>query len=471
MRDKAYLAFDFGAGSGRAIVGKITHGHLKLEEIHRFDNTPILQDGHIRWNLTHLQEAVRQALSIAIEKYDNLTAIAVDTWGVDFGLLDDKGHLLELPVTYRDSRTDGMIDQVYQQISPEQLYQLTGNQAAPINSLFQLRSIQKTNPKLLKTADSLLFMPDLFNYFLTGKKYTEYTIASTAQLLNPDNKQWESTLFEQLNLPISLMNPIKFPGETIGPLCRELASDKKIDVIAVGSHDTASAVAAIPLKNNRSAFLSSGTWSLIGREIDKPVKTAAAMKTGFTNEGGVNQKIRFLQNVMGMWLLEESRKIWQSDGHDTDYDTLLNEAEKAPSLGIYLDPDHSGFFNPDNMINAINNYCRANHYPIPQNPAQYTRTILESLAEKYLRVINQLNEFTTPPVETLHIVGGGSQNRLLNQLTADKTGLPVVAGPVEATAIGNIMLQAIAIGDVENLEAARQIVHDSFNVTVYSPGS
>jgi len=469
MKQKHYLAFDHGAGSGRAYVGTFQNGKLDLEEIHRFNSESLMQNGHSRWDFNQMQEEIKTGIKKALDQYESLESIAVDTWGVDFGLLDEKGELLELPVTYRDPRTVGMIDEIYNRIRPEELYRITGNQAAQYNSLFQLYSVKLRNPQLYKKIDSLLFMPDLLNYYLTGTQCSEYTISSTSQLLNPITKEWNRELMEMLELSTKFLNRIVFPGERIGCLRPDLCVNQGIDVIAVGAHDTASAVAAIPAGDSQWAFLSSGTWSLVGCELEKVQTSEKAMSDGFTNEGGVDGKIRFLQNVMGLWLLEESRKVWEREGKITEYSKILVDAERADAFRTMLNPDDSCFFNPENMITAIDDYCTRTNQPRPHNEGGYTRAIPESLALKYSSVINKLDEYREESIQTINIVGGGSQNLLLNQFTANATGRRVIAGPVESAAIGNILIQAIASCEIENLQQARTIVRDSFDVKEFFP--
>jgi len=469
MKQKNYLAFDFGAGSGRAIVGILYNNKLKLKEIYRFKYEPSMQNSHLCWPFDQIIAEIKIGIKRVFEQYEKIESLGVDTWGVDFGLLDAKGQLLELPVTYRDSRTDGMIEEVYKKIKDVDLYRKTGNQTMQYNSLFQLYSIKLKRPDFFEKIHSLLFMPDLINYFLTDRQCSEYTISSTSQLLDAFTKNWSNELFQTLGMSSVVMNKIVFAGEKIGSLKAEFYADSQIDVIAVGSHDTASAVAAIPAGDEPWAFLSSGTWSLIGCELPNPHTTQNARQDGFTNEGCVDGKIRFLQNVMGMWLLEECRKIWKKEGSDIDYATLLADADKADPFRTFINPDDSRFFNPDNMITAIDNYCLKNKQFKPQNVASYTRAILESLALKYRNVIEKLNAYREKNIETIHIVGGGSQNNLLNQFTANSTGLKVIAGPVEATAIGNIVMQAIANGDIADIQTARKIVKNCFEVKVFYP--
>ncbi len=474
MAAAKFLAFDFGAESGRAIIGIINDDRISLEEIHRFPNRQIEIGGHLHWDFHYLFQELKNGLRLAVEKgHGNIISIGIDTWGVDFGLIGTDGTLLENPYAYRDSRTDGMMEKVCKIISREEIYALTGIQFMQINSLFQLYSAVINQSEILRKTDKLLFMPDLFNYFLTGKKYSEYTIASTSQMLNATTKNWDEVLFHKIGLPHHIMAPIIQPGTIIGKLLPEIADaagfKKSIDMVAVGCHDTASAVAAVPAESIKWGYISSGTWSLVGVESDQPQLSRDALTNDFTNEGGVGNKIRFLRNVTGLWLLQECRRSWERTGDVLDYGALVAEANNSGAFKSKIDPDDPIFLNPADMPEAIRNYCKKTQQPIPIDRGEFVRCIIESLAFKYKDIIDKINAITHKKIQKLHIIGGGSQNEMLNQLTADACGIPVIANPVEATALGNIIVQAIAKNIIPSLQKGREIVANSFPLKRYQP--
>lgn len=468
-----YLAFDFGAASGRAILGLISGDRLELEEIHRFPNQPVKIFGHIYWNILTLFEELKKGLALVAQKvHRDLAGIGVDTWGVDFGLVGKDGILLGNPVAYRDTRTDGMMEKAFDRMTKKEIYASTGIQFIQLNTLYQLLSMVRSNSPLLDITQNLLFMPDLFNYLMTGEKCSEYTIASTSQLLNARTKKWEQNLFSKLNLPYSIMVPIVVPGTVLGLLSKDLSDETglpRVDVIAPACHDTASAVAVVPAQSDDWAFLSSGTWSLIGIEVEEPIINEESLKNNFTNEGGADHKIRFLRNTMGLWLLQQVRKTWEQHGEPLSYDDLVHGADEAAPFKCIIDPDDSLFLNPPDMQAAIVEYCEKNQQPIPENRGEVVRCILESLALKYRFIIEKINAMRNRPVETLHIVGGGSQNEMLNQFSANATGLPVIAGPIEATATGNILIQAMAKKELDSLQQGRELVARSFPMKHYEP--
>jgi len=468
-----FLAFDLGASSGRGIIGKVDQGKISLKEIHRFDNTQIHLLGHYHWDILRLFDEMKQALTIAVKDgHKNISSLGIDTWGVDFGLVGRGNVLLGNPYTYRDPRTDSIMDKAFKIASAKDIYQLTGIQFLQFNTIFQLFSmVQEYNP-LLDITEKLLFIPDLLNFLFTGEKVSEYSIASTSQLLNPVKKQWEPELFARLSLPIDIMADIVEPGTLVGKLTPDIAKEigsSQLDVIAPACHDTASAIAAVPADGKGWAYLSSGTWSLMGIESDKPIITPASRENNFTNEGGVNNKIRFLRNIMGLWLLHCCRKSWLNAGESAEYEELLKSAATSKPFKTIIEPDDPIFLNPADMLEAIAEYCRKNSQPIPATKGEYVRTILESMALKYCFVIDKINSMIDEPVNTLHIVGGGAQNEMLNQFAANATGLPVVAGPVEATAIGNILIQAIAKKELGSVAEGRQMIKNSFQLKYYEP--
>jgi len=473
MSESKFLAFDFGAESGRAIVGILKEKKIELHEVHRFPNKIVNVFDNLHWNILYLFDELRTGLTKAVQKgYTDIESIAVDTWGVDFGFVTKDDQLLGSPFAYRDSRTNGMLDKAFNLMPKDELYNLTGIQFMQINSAFQLLSMVESDDTLLNSADKLLFMPDLLNFLLTGKKKSEYTIASTSQLLNAKEKKWEEKIFDALNLPMNLMADIVMPGTKIADLHPSICNAvglKNTDVIAVGSHDTASAVAAVPNLTSNWAFISSGTWSLIGIETDHPIINENSLKYNFTNEGGVGGKIRFLRNVMGMWIIQQLKKEWGSKGEEYSYSELNEMAGEAFPFKCIIDTDDPGFLNPKSMVNAINEFCNKTGQEQPKSKGEYIRCILESLAFKYRLVIDKINLFIDEKIETINIVGGGSQNELLNQFTSDSTGLKVIAGPVESTAFGNIIVQAIATGKVKNIREGREIIANSVELKEFIP--
>ncbi len=470
---REYLAFDIGASSGRGIVGSLENGKIELTEVHRFPNVQVLLWGHYYWDILKLFEELKEALSNSIKKgYKNITSLGVDTWGVDFGLIGRDNVLLGNPYSYRDSRTNDIMEEAFKMMPAKDMYKYTGIQFMQFNSVFQLYSMVKTSHPLLPVSEKLLFTPDLLNYMFTGEMVSEYSIASTSQLLNANTRQWEPEIFAKLSLPIDIMPEIVKTGTRIGPILSDIASEtgaSNIDVVAPASHDTASAVAAVPAKGENWAYLSSGTWSLMGIETASPLINDLTLSSNFTNEGGINDTIRFLKNIMGMWLLNGCRKEWIDNGISADFGVLLESAKSATPFKAIIHPDDPIFLNPPNMIKAICEYCSNKNQPAPETPGEFTRTILESLALKYRYVIEIINQISDSKITTLHIVGGGSQNELLNQYAANACGIPVVAGPIEATAIGNIMVQAITAGEIGSIEEGREIVKNSFEMKTFEP--
>ncbi|MCG3119018.1 MAG: L-Rhamnulokinase [bacterium] len=467
-----YLAFDLGAENGRAILGQIENGRLTLRELQRFANRMVSLHGHLYWDVLHLFAEIQHALQLAGREHLPLAGMGVDTWGVDFGLLDRDGTLLANPVTYRDHRTDGMMEKVFAQMPRAEIYQHTGIQLMQINSLFQLYALVAARSPLLQIAQRLLFMPDLINFMLTGRQVSEFTFATTSQLFNPVTRTWADPIFAKLELPRHLMAEIVEPGTIIGTLRQDLANTARlapVPVIAVGCHDTACAVAAVPTQREHWAYLSSGTWSLMGVEVREPVINARSLELNFTNEGGVAGTIRLLKNIMGLWLLQECRRQWSRDGKNFDYEQLMHLAANVRPFRSLLHPDDPTFLHPEDMPQAIADFCRRTKQPVPQSEGEFVRCILESLALQYRRVMEMLEELQGHQIEVLHIVGGGSQNVLLNQMAADAIGKPVLAGPVEATALGNVAVQAMAMGEFRDLAEARAAIKSSFPIQEFQP--
>ena len=435
-----FIAADFGAGSGRVIVGTwlAASKTIELEEIHRFGNEQKMIDGHLRWDFEALFNELKTGLKKAFAKYgDEIKSIGIDTWGVDYGLLDKEGQLISSPICYRDDRTKGMMDAAFQKLPKEEFFQHAANQFMEINTAFQLMS--ETD---LQRAERLLFMPDLFNYFLTGKCYNEFTIASTSQLLNTKTHQWDDVIFEKLNLPKRLMQEIIYPGTVIGELTAELAAEVggNAKVVAIGSHDTASAVASIKDDGSDWAFISSGTWSLMGTPSKEPIISEEALESNFTNEGMTDGRIRFLKNITGLWLIQQLVKEWEQEGYKCDYSELVKEAEHS-SLDSSFDVDDARFMNPEKMSEAIVSYLKEENQELPKSKGDFMRCVCISLAKKYAEVKTQMERCTNKKINKIYIVGGGSKNQLLNRLTAEYTCCEVIRGEVEATAMGNINVQ------------------------------
>ncbi|MBN1569004.1 MAG: rhamnulokinase [Acidobacteria bacterium] len=463
-----FLAFDLGAESGRAILGQLQSDVLRISEIYRFPNEPVQYCGELHWDILRLWHEMKKALDSP--SLPRLDSVGIDTWGVDYALLGERGNLLENPYHYRDARTEGIMDAVFAVIPRENIYDITGIQFLPFNTLYQLYAASISTPQLLKAARALVTIPDLLNYWLCGRLASEYTNATTTQLIDAGTGFWAAGLLKEMDLPARLLQPIVKPGTVLGTI-RNVVSNAfaGTPVVAPACHDTGSAVAAVSA-SGKSAFLSSGTWSLLGAEIPAPVITPRARDLNFTNEGGVCGTIRLLKNIGGLWLLQSCRKCWAASGQDFTYEGLMDAAKDERHRFISLfDPDHPDFLHPDNMLSAIAEYCRRTEQPAPSGPPAYTRAILESLAFKYRNVLESLEELTGIQFEEIRIMGGGSKNRLLNQFTADATGRMVVAGPSEATALGNIAMQMLATGAVTSLAEARQIIDRSFPVERFEP--
>lgn len=461
-----YLAIDFGGGSGRVIAGTITdekgEKKLTMQLVHRFQNRQVRLGNHVYWDFPALFEDMKTGLKKAAQLGLKVAGIAIDTWGVDFGLIDRDGNLVGNPVCYRDARTNGMAERFFADVDRTAHYAVNGTQVMEINTLFQLLSLKLADSPQLQIADKLLFTPDLFSYFLTGEANTEYTIASTSEMLDARKRDWDWELIDRLQLPRHLFCPIVMPGTVRGRLRKDIAEETglgEVDVIAVGSHDTASAVAAVPATDDEQpvAFISSGTWSLLGVEINEPILTEEARRAEFTNEGGIGGKITFLRNITGLWFIQRLMAEWKEQGDEQQYDILLPEAEKV-SIDTVIPVDDAAFQNPPSMQQAIVDYCNDHNLKAPANKAETTRIVLQSLAAKYAEATRALNAMLPSPIKKLHIIGGGSQNKLLNRLTEEALGVPVEAGPVEATGIGNILTQALAKGEVSGIAEMRRIV-------------
>jgi len=456
-----FLAIDIGATSGRAILGVLKGGKLSTEEISRFPNRIIREGGHWMWDMAALYDAILAALKTVAERKIEIESVGIDTWGVDFALFGKDGKLLRNPYSYRDPYTTGEPERFFSRVPAEKVYDITGIQVMNFNSIFQLSALRREEDAALDSADRILFMPDALSYMLTGRMVCEYTIASTSQMLDARRREFDPQLLAALGLERSNFGDMVQPGETIGtlnPEVQRLTGLGPVAVKAVAGHDTASAVAAVPARDGNFAYLSSGTWSLMGIETKAPVITVESRERNFTNEGGIGGTIRFLKNICGMWLLEQCRAEWG----DVPYDLLTEEALSEKPFGIMINPDDASFSAPSSMTGAIRDYCRATGQRVPERRGEYTRAIFDSLALRYRQVFGWLEELAPFPIDKLHIIGGGARNKMLNRFTADAIGVPVIAGPVECTAIGNIMVQS-------GVDNPREIIAASVETEVYAP--
>lgn len=473
MKKLKMLAIDLGASSGRGIVGTFDGKRFELEENHRFPNEPVMVAGQFTWDIIRILHEIKTSIRKCANSDDrDIASIGIDTWGVDFGFLDKKGHLIGNPVHYRDLRTAGIPTYSSGIVSADEVYDITGIQVLELNSLYQLLAIQKDNPELFDIAQDMLFVPDLLNYFLTGYKQTEYTIASTSQLLDAKSRNWSKTLIEKFGLPEKLFGNIVAPGSVCGNLTPSLVEEFggiNPKVISVAAHDTGSAVVAVPAKNEKFIWLSSGTWSIMGTETKDPVISAKSKEYNFTNEGGYGNTIRFSKNITGLWVEQESKRQWEREGEKVSFAELATAAAAAEPLKCFIDTDDARFGVPGNIPKRIAEYCKETGQYVPQTKGEIVRCILESLAMRYRYTVECIDEMCGERIPSINIVGGGTKEEQLSQFTATACGRPVYAGPVEATAIGNIAAQAIALGEVKDLWQAREIIADSFEIKTYEP--
>jgi rhamnulokinase len=472
MEKNYFLAFDLGASSGRAILGTLKDNRLELTEIHRFKNQMTRIHDHYYWNIFNLFEALKTGLKKCVNEHGiQPLSFGIDTWGVDYSLVTGNGQLSGLPYAYRDHRTDNMMDEFFRILPEKETYRLSGIQFLQFNTLFQLFSSVLKNDPALKIAEGMLFTPDTLNYLFTGVQKNEYTIASTSQLLKPGKAEWETRLFKAAGIPEKLTRDIVEPGTVLGlalPEIDEQTGCGELTCVAVASHDTASAVVSVPAEGENWAYLSSGTWSLLGIESPEPLVSEKTLEMNFTNEGGAEGTTRFLKNIMGMWLIQECKRVWDEE-KEINWQEIVYLSQLAEPFKCLINPDDAGFLNPGNMPRAIQEYCRKTNQPVPESKGEIARCIYDSLVLKYKYTIRQIESVTGNRIEKLHIIGGGANNEMLNQLTANALGIPVVAGPTEATAIGNIMMQARAMGFVGSLKEIREVVRTSFDVKTYSP--
>ena len=469
-----FLAFDFGASSGRAMLATFDGEKITLEEKHRFSNDPVDINGSLHWDVLRLFFEIKQGILKCANSGDrDIDCIGIDTWGVDYGLLDANDKLLGNPYHYRDTRTDGMYDKAFAVVPKEEIYAETGIAFNWFNTLFQLLSAKLSKDVALENAKTMLFMPDLFNYFLTGEKKVEYTIASTSQMFDSRTHTWAKDLLKKFDIPTDIFPEMVYPGQVVGTVKPELAEElgiAEVPVIAVASHDTGSAVASVPVVDEKDfIYISSGTWSLMGVELDSPNVSEDALNYNYTNEGGVNKTIRFLKNIMGLWLIQESRRQWDREGELLSFDELEKQANEATPFASLIDPDYPAFQTPGNMPRRIREYCEKTGQKVPETKGEIVRCIAESLAFKYRQTIEGMEDVNGKKYNSVHIVGGGIKDKMICRFTANATKRVVEAGPVEATSIGNVLVQAMAVGAISDLNEGRKVVKNSFDIARYEP--
>lgn len=468
---KRVLAFDFGASSGRAIIGCFDGDKITLEEVHRFSNDPVSVGGTVYWDVLRLFYEIKQGI-IKAKIAGGFDSIGIDTWGVDFGLIDSEGKLMENPVHYRDVRTSGLVDEAFKTMPKEKLYGITGIQFMELNTLFQLISLKKYRPWMLERADKMLFMPDLFGYMLTGKMCAEYSIASTSQLIDLDKRTWSKEILDAFGIKESVFAPLVQPGTVLGELSKEICEECGVDpvpVISVCGHDTQSAITSVPCEDGDFAFLSSGTWSLFGTELDKPIVNETSMNINITNEGGFDGSTGFLKNIIGLWLIQESRRQWKREGKEYSYADLEKLALAAEPFKCFIDPDAPEFVPHGNIPERVREFCRKTGQYVPETVGEIMRCIYESLAMKYRLTFEKLRECTERDYPVIHIIGGGTKDGLLCQMTANSCDRTVKAGPIEATVMGNVAVQLMSNGSVENIGQARKIVAESSELKTFEP--
>ena len=472
-----HLAVDLGASSGRVLAGSLASGKLAIDEVYRFNNGAVHAGNHLYWDVLRLWSDILHGLHSAAAEFSDIRSVGIDTWGVDFALLGRGDELLGNPLSYRDPHTQGILKAAFEVVSRQDIFAQTGLQFMEFNTLFQLFAMRQARSPLLDAAKTFLMMPDLFHWLLSGEKANEMTDSSTTQFYNPQLRDWAKPMLQQLGIPTDMLGAIVDPGTKLGQLrtsVQEQTGLGPIDIVLPGTHDTASAVMAVPTQDqptNRPdwCYISSGTWSLMGVEVSQPIISDLCRELNFTNEGGVGGTTRVLKNIGGLWLVQECRRIWQREGRDYDWEELTRMASSATPRQSFIDPDDPCFLAPANMAEEIAAYCQRTNQPVPETYGAVIRCALESLALKYRDVLSSLEQLTGSTIQTIHIVGGGTQNKQLCQMTADSCGRHVIAGPVEATAIGNVMMQAIASGEVGSIQEARQIIGDSFDVEHFAP--
>lgn len=471
MQETKVLAVDFGASGGRVMLGRYDGKSIRVEEVHRFSNDPVVLNTTMYWDVLRLFYEIKQGI-IKAKVHGSIQSIGVDTWGVDFGLIDERGDLLENPVHYRDKRTEGMLKKAFELVPKSELYAATGNQFMEINTAFQLLSLKENRPELLSRADCLLLMPDLFNFFLSGVRASERSIVSTTQMSDPTKSGWEKEMIRKLGLPEELLTDVVETGTVLGPIRKDIQEELGVapmDVIAVAGHDTQCALTAVPTQKDHFIFVSCGTWSLFGTELEQPNVTQMSEKLNVTNETGTEGKTSFLKNIIGLWLIQESRRQWRREGKEFEFSELEKLAQEAQPFKSFIDPDAPEFVPAGNIPERIREYCRRTGQPVPQTEGEIVRCINESLALKYRFSLEEIKACTGLSYDVIHMVGGGTQSALLCSFTASAAGMPVAAGPVEATVYGNIAIQLIAKGLIRDLKEARALIAASDEIITYEP--
>lgn len=469
---KKFLAIDIGASSGKTIVGSLKNDIVTLKEINRFDNHMTVVHGRYHWDIYRIFDDIKKGLAESVYQEKIPVSIGIDTWGVDYGLLDEAGQIIGLPYAYRDYRTDTAMEEVFEIIPREMLYDLTGIQFLKFNTVFQLYTAMRDGLPAMRIAKDLLFIPDLLNYLLSGVRKSEFSFATTSQLYNPRTNKWEPEIFDKVGVPIDLMQDIVIPGTVIGSLSEEMTKETgmpRVGLTAVASHDTGSAIAAIPAEGDDFAYISSGTWSLMGIESREPVISAESRENNFSNEGGVGGTFRVLKNIMGLWLIQECKRLWAQSGEEYSFTAMVCKAEASKPFRTIVDPDHSSLLNPKSMLDTLSGLARRANEPVMEDPGEFARCIFESLAFRYRQTLGELRRISNKEIRKIHIIGGGSQNELLCRFTANATGLPVIAGPAEGTALGNIMVQAMAQGEISSLSEIREVIRRSFEFKTFVP--
>jgi len=472
MRKYNFLAFDVGATSGRAVLATLEGVKFEMKEIYRFPNAIYELNGKFYWNVYSIFDHFKKAMAQCAQQHVAIDSIGIDTWGVDFGYLAEDGSILGMPRSYRDPYTVGAPEKLFKKIPRKEVYEATGIQIMNFNSLFQLFAAKEENFAPAKYAKEILFMPDLLSYMCTGNKVCEYTEASTSQILNPNTRDFERSLLQKLDINPAILRDLVQPGTKVGMLTKAVAEETglgEVPVVAVAGHDTASAIVAVPASDRNFAYLSSGTWSLMGIETEQPIISEASFNNNFTNEGGIEGTTRFLKNITGMWLLEQCRKKWSKEGRDYTYPQIEEMARNAMNFPSIVNPDDPSFANPEDMVQSIKDFCKKTNQKVPETDGEMISCIYHSLANRYKEVLGLLKEMAPFEIKKLHVIGGGSQNNMMSQLTADAVGIPVVAGPSEATAIGNAMIQAKAMGLLKDRWEIRKIIADAFSVKTYYP--
>ncbi|MBQ7580555.1 MAG: rhamnulokinase [Clostridia bacterium] len=468
---KRVLAFDFGASSGRAIIGKYENGIVSLEEVHRFSNDPVTVNGVMYWDVLRLFHEIKQGI-LKAKNAGGFDSIGIDTWGVDFGLIDSNGNLLGNPVHYRDRRNSGMIAIAEKLMPKREIYEKTGIQFLEFNTLYQLLSLKENDPETLRRADKILFMPDLFSYFLTGNAVSEYSVATTSQMIDVNSGKWDKDLLEMVGISEEKFAPIVKSGTVVGMLRDEICEElglKSVPVIAVCGHDTQSAISAVPKAQGDIAFISCGTWSIFGTELSKPVVNDTTYEMSVTNEGGFGDAIGFVKNIAGLWLIQESRRQWKKEGSDYSFADLEKAALESESFRCFIDPDDPIFASPGNMPQRVKDYCKKTGQPVPETVGEIMRCMYESLAMKYRLVFEKIKKCVAKDYDTINMIGGGTKDTLLCKMTAGACNTKVVAGPVEATALGNVCVQLIACGELDGISQARETIAQCETLKTYEP--